>query len=281
MKKRRIILSVVALILFGLFFTSFLPAATIVYIKGKVQVQRSKERGWRKAKVGTSVDIGDKLRTAARSMADIVLDDAQKNLIRVEEKTLLAFDSTSLKQINRLDISHGKVYANIENLEEGLAFEVKTPSVVSGVRGTGWSVDSGEKQDEIAVFEDKVYLRAFDQQNKLVEEITIPEGYKVITERFQKPGKLIKLTEKELEYWNEFKMEVSERAAKIERGASKSSGFQSVAVSTGIEDKLERISEFQENIGEHLGEIQEQLENMFSEDDWQRWYDLIYDYWSH
>ena len=186
-------------------FVSILWAAVITNMEGNVQVQSAADKSWTKAKVGTTVNIGDGIQTARGSMADVDLDSTGKNKIRIEESTLIVINSTNAADINKLNLSHGKIFANVEEVKAGLGFEVTTPSAVAGVRGTGWSVESSDRRDEVATFKDSVFVRSMDQQGKVIDEVTVPEGFKTDIERFEKAGELSKLSEGEMQRFNEMR----------------------------------------------------------------------------
>ena len=169
--KKYYLISLFLILLFTSVNFSFprVDAAEIVYTKGKVQVQFGKDKIWRGAKTGMRMDSGDSLKTARRSHADIALD--KDNFIRVQEQTLVVFDSTTPGLINKFDLSQGELYANVESIREGLSFEVSTPSSVVGVRGTGWYVKSDFKKDEILVHEGTVFVRTFDKRKQALKEM--------------------------------------------------------------------------------------------------------------
>ncbi|MBN2120312.1 MAG: FecR domain-containing protein [Candidatus Omnitrophica bacterium] len=253
MKKSFLVLLMVLFI--GLFFIATLKAAEIVYTKGNVELQYSKEGVWKRAKTGMPLDIGDSVRTARNSKADIAVDDGKRNLIRLEEKTLLLLDSTSPGQINRLDLSHGKIYADIATVQSGLTFEVSTPSAVAGVRGTGWSVDSQENQDEVACYEDSVFVKAFDEAKNLITEIILNEGFKTMIERFKRPSELMGLTDREMNRWNDVKEEVTERTKQKPRKDKKA----------GRSDKFKKANDVQEKIKD-LDEIKDLTDELKQEE---------------
>ena len=194
------LISFVALLVLGLSLFS-VYAAKIVYVKGRVEVQPSSANIWQRAKKGTEINIGDSIRTARHSEAQVLLDESKKSFIDIAEQTLVIINSTSAGRINKLDLSHGKIFASVDKLQAGGVFEVSTPSSVAGVRGTSWSVASNSKRDEISVYKDSVFVEAYDKLKKLLSKITVPEGFKVIVERFGSPGELFPLNERDKREW--------------------------------------------------------------------------------
>ena len=86
MKKYQILVLGVILLL-GIFAAgTLLRAAEIIYVEGSVQVQSPEDKVWKNAEKGMSVAIGDSVRTARHSKADIAVDPAKKNTIRLGKR---------------------------------------------------------------------------------------------------------------------------------------------------------------------------------------------------
>ncbi|MBU0469015.1 MAG: S8 family serine peptidase [Candidatus Omnitrophica bacterium] len=212
MKKYMASLVLLMVMFLGTGFVSFVQAGEIVYVEGGVQVRREGDKDWHKGSGGEQVGIGDNIKTARGSTADIALDEGKKNLIRVEEKTLVILNSTVPGEITKLDLSQGKLYANIEGALHGINYEVSTPSSIVGVRGTGFSVNSTDDGDEAAVYENNIYVKGFDQNKKLLGEITLTGVTKTYVGRFKSPGASEVLSQEEIDRWKKVKEELFDHA---------------------------------------------------------------------
>ncbi|HOW35067.1 MAG TPA: FecR family protein [Candidatus Omnitrophota bacterium] len=185
---------------FGVIGTQrILNAAEIVYVEGNVQVQSPVDNIWKKAEKGMKVDIGDLIRTARHSVAEVALDPEKKNMIRVEPKTLVALQSSTEESIDRLDLSRGKVYSNLEGIKAGLSFEVSTPSAVAGVRGSSYSVYVERDADEVYAYKDTVFIKTYDVDKNEISETMLPEGFKTLIERFEAAGALMQISTREFD----------------------------------------------------------------------------------
>ena len=195
--KKFLMMTLCAVLLSGLAFLGVVRAAEMILVEGSVQVQSPVDKEWKNAEKGMQVQIGDSVRTARHSRAEIALDTDKKNTVRVEEKTLVVLNSATAGTVDRLDLTRGRVYANLEGIKEGLGFEVNTPSAVAGVRGSSYMVYVERDGDEVAAYKDTVYLRAFDQEKNQIGETMLPEGFKTIIDRFELPGALTSITNRE------------------------------------------------------------------------------------
>jgi len=191
--------------------------------------------------------MGDSIRTARRSKADVLLDEESNNFIRIEEQTLVILSSTYPGEINRFDLSHGMIYANIEETKAGLTYEVSTPSAVAGVRGTGWSSKSSDKGDEVATYDGSVFVKAFGKMKNLISEITVPKGFKTMIARFGSPSALVELTAQEMRRWRQAKEDASKRIkSRHKRQGNK-------------KNKMDKISKTQEDTLDSLNKIKDAI----------------------
>ncbi len=186
-------------------------AAEIIFVQGNVQVQSPGEDEWKKAENGMQVNIGDSIRTARHSKADIVLDAEKKNTVTLGEKTLIVLNSASADTIDRLDLSRGRLYSNMESIKSGLSFEVNTPSAVAGVRGSSYMVYAERDEDEVSAYKDTVFIKAFDADKNQISEIMLPEGFKTFIGRFEAPSALLQISNREFTRFDTIRDELINR----------------------------------------------------------------------
>ncbi len=150
-----------------------LEAAEIIYVEGAVWVLPVQEKAWKEAQGGMGLNLGDSIKTAKRARVDIALDEAKMNTVRIEQETLVVLHAGSPDFIDKISLSQGRIYGNVENLKKGLIFEVDTPSAVIGINGIGWSIYSKKDRDEISVYEDPVLVKSFDARKNLISKTII------------------------------------------------------------------------------------------------------------
>ena len=177
-----------------------------------VQIQSPNDEAWRKAEKGMQVNIGDTVRTARHSKIEIALDSGKMNTIQLGERTLAVLNSASADAIDRLELSRGRVYSNMEDIKAGLGFEVTTPSAVAGVRGSSYMVYSERDQDEVAAYKDTVFIKAFDADNNQLMEMMLPEGFRTFIERFQEPSALLQISLREFERFDAVRTDMVDRS---------------------------------------------------------------------
>jgi hypothetical protein len=187
-------------------------AAEVLFVQGNVQVQSPTDEVWKKAEKGMQLNIGDTVRTARHSKIDIALDPDKKNTIQLAEKTLAVLNSATADTIDRLDLSRGRVFSNMEGIKAGFDFEVTTPSAVAGVRGSSYMVYAERDQDEVAAYKDTVFLKAFDADKNQLMEMMLPEGFKTFIERFQEPSALLQVSLREFSRFDNIRNDMVSRS---------------------------------------------------------------------
>lgn len=159
----------------GISFAQRRPvSATIVFVKGKAEVQRFGERVWRPAELQMAVSPGDKLSTEAGSELEIRLDDG--SVLKLKDKSLLELDAMEkqakpLTTITSLKLGLGKLLGCVRKLSSKESkFEVTTPTAVAGVRGTVFAVFAEGDSTELDVLKGQVAVSGQLGAEKLVGE---------------------------------------------------------------------------------------------------------------
>jgi hypothetical protein len=248
---------------------SLLRAAEIIYLEGNVQVQPDGEEEWKKAEKGMKLNIGDSIRTARHSKADVALDEAKKNTIRIDPKTMIVLNSAMPGSIDRLDLSRGRVYSNLENIKAGLDFEVSTPSTVAGVRGSSYSVYSERDEDEVHAYKDDVYIKTYDANKNLLSESLLPEGFKTFIERFDTPSAITQISNREFSRSDAVVEDLSSRAegranVRAEREAA-AKAKEEKTKEEKAKDTQDTVSE-QQKVADTISDTKEIVEEQITED---------------
>jgi len=183
-------------------------AARIIYLKGRVKIQHPGDDFWVLAKRGMVVKDKDKIKTFAGSEAEIALDSTLKNILKIGPDTTITLEELKEK---RLYMPKGKVFSVIEALPAGSSFEIKTPTAVAGIRGSGISVDTDGRTTNVKCFEDRAYVKGINiDGTPMTEIIIIDKGYKRLIRRLEMPGELIALTAVERDEWSRFREKLKE-----------------------------------------------------------------------
>jgi len=218
--------------------------AKVILIKGDVQIQKAGKTGWTAAKEGMLLSNGDTAKTGKASAIELSFDKDNKNMVRLEENSTAILRGKMLKQI---ELPQGRIRSLVKNLKKESSFEIKTPTVVAGARGSGWDVTSSEKGDNVKALEDEIFVQSYDQQGSLIKEIYVREGWEVNIERFQAPGELVELTERDRNDWSSWREDLGERLqpAGTTEDKNRSQEFRNVET---IENITEKQNDFKEQI---------------------------------
>ena len=131
----------------------------IVLAKATGQVEvRSHQATWKSVSTGTSLHFGDVIRTGAQSKAEIRFESG---IIRMYENTILELPSQSpqLKvsddsgQLKKVFLQRGRSLFEVFKNRLSGGFEVASPSLITGVKGTTFRVTEEEGLKGVTVFE--------------------------------------------------------------------------------------------------------------------------------
>lgn len=180
------------------FFFSFLFTLTIVFIasvevraeisgtftvvKGDVKVT-SKNGTTENARVGKKVVPSDVITTGKESKAKIVMSD--KNIINISPNTMVVIekyinDEKRDRREASFEMLYGKIRATVKQKYDGEKnkFQVKSPAIIIGVRGTDFllSHNKVEKKSEVVCFQGKVVAGVLNPKGEIITPVILAPG---------------------------------------------------------------------------------------------------------
>lgn len=208
--KSVIILVLLSAVLFTFSTAGFAKEQILVgsftLVKGKVSIQRGGEEKWEKAEVDMPVYPGDRVKTEAKSEAELILDDG--SMLRIEEKTLIEIVDSRIeegrgeegKKSFLINLGIGKVLNNFKKLiHKESRCTIATTTAVAGIRGTEFSVECTEDKTEVAVYEGEVEV-AGKSEGVEKEAVKVSQDQQTTVEKGKAPLTPQSLTEKARRY---------------------------------------------------------------------------------
>jgi hypothetical protein len=225
-------------------------APEVIKVTGDPKIMKKGADQWVSCKLKMNVGNGDKIRTAKDDSVEIGFVDNRKNLVKVggdSEVVVVKGDDPYL-----VELINGEALALLMSLPEDSTFEVRTPTGVSGARGTGWRSATDGQRSSFEAYDNTIYVKGLNPDGSVMEEETdVDMGYKTTVERFEKPGRIEKLTEREMERWNSWRDDVKNREAKSNEVSDQGEGAGRGSTQAG-RDRLDRISREETNDVESL-----------------------------
>ncbi len=154
----------IALLIFAAATTSLAAdgKAMLTQLKGDVQVTTASGKTTA-AKDKMPVAAGDSVKTGAGAQAYIAF--AGGHVVKVDQLSVVKVAEIGAKA-TKVDLASGRVFAKTAKLQSGAVFNVKTPTAVAGVRGTGFEATPAS----FSVSEGEISVSAGGV------EVTLPEG---------------------------------------------------------------------------------------------------------
>ncbi|MEI7751552.1 MAG: FecR domain-containing protein, partial [Candidatus Omnitrophota bacterium] len=102
------------------------------------------------AQDGMVILPGDEVKTASEGSVEVILDGGKVGRVEVKEGSLFRIakaetDPATGDMNTLLDLAIGKILVKVESLKGNSRFEVKSPTALTGVRGTLFEVTVKEK----------------------------------------------------------------------------------------------------------------------------------------
>ena len=242
MKNMKIILILAAAVLVLLlvclffFFQGYTQPNSIVSVKGEVFLRQGPSGEWQRAEQNTRLAPNAELKVGAASSCDISLDDKMKDVVTVKDDSQVKIES--LKP-SRIFLQQGRVYSVIDNLKKIEDFQVRTPTAVVGVRGTGLEVSFLNGSTLASCFEHKIYVRSLDSRGNILGRREVPFGQCVAIDARGEFGNIYSLSPGDWEAWNMHKGRLAGMRTSIPKRVWMYSGRRD---STGWRQKMQAVS---------------------------------------
>ena len=192
--------AVIFLLLAGLVSTPLYGAeeenfsATLTDYDGEVAIQKPGEEEWLSVEKDMPLEERDRMKTGPFSFAEILMDDG--SLVTIEQNSEitiseLSADFETKKIKSSIFIAVGRLISNITAfMHRESRFSVHTPTLVAGVRGTEFVVETTDSEEtDVGVFEGQVTVGGIDSEGKLIEgsEVLVPTGRQTTVQKFKRP----------------------------------------------------------------------------------------------
>lgn len=169
-------------------------SATLVDFGGEAFLQKPGEAIWLPVEKNIPLEQSDRIKTGSNSYVEILIDDG--SLLKLEENSEMTMSELSAdfgtkKIATKLFLFFGRLVSNIAKFTHTRSrFAVQTPTVIAGVRGTEFIVETTDStQTDVGVFEGEVTVGAIDKEGKLIEgsEVRVQRGNQTSVQRNKRP----------------------------------------------------------------------------------------------
>ncbi len=153
-----------------------LAKAKVIELTGEVRYKNPDDLDWSAVSKDMELIEGASLFVGPDSECQLAFGDDFKSVTRLKQDTRVVLKSISAQP--QLELSAGEVFALVRNLKKESSFRVSTPTAVSTVRGTAFSVAAegigSAMNSTVQVYEHSVGFNPIDQPDK---EIPVWEGH--------------------------------------------------------------------------------------------------------
>lgn len=120
--------------------------AVITYLSGEVYFAEEESEDWAEPEAGQKLKQGTILRTGIDGELDIRL--SSETLLRLDNNSLMILEKSTLKNVN-LTLTEGRLYGRFHKLFKEQDINIKTDTVVAGIRGTDLVFETRDKESVV------------------------------------------------------------------------------------------------------------------------------------
>ena len=175
--------------------------AKIIDASGNVQVKTEASSSWQKAKPNTYLKEDSEVKTGSASECTIAFDEELENMLTIKENSYIKIEDL---RPGKIYMPKGRVFSLIDNLAKIEKFEIRTPTAIAGVRGTGDSVETGPGGTTVKCFSGKVSVQGLDKNGNLTDLLDLLAGVGIDVSPDGELGDFFELTDIDYNEWNAF-----------------------------------------------------------------------------
>jgi hypothetical protein len=152
--------------------------ATLAFISGRVEIQRSTDLAWKGGQEGMRLASGDRVRTFSSARAEVGFDDG--NVLRIKPDSLIVIGD--LTENVRTKVRKSSVRLLVSNIEadikksvvRGSQFRLEMPTATADIDKARMSVEiRSDKQSQVSVYSGQVDLDTGSQKVQVTDRKTV------------------------------------------------------------------------------------------------------------
>lgn len=152
--------------------------ATLAFISGRVEIQRSTDLAWKSGQDGMRLASGDRVRTFSSARAEVGFDDG--NVLRIKPDSLIVIGD--LTENVRTKVRKSSVRLLVSNIEadikksvvRGSQFRLEMPTATADIDKARMSVSiRPDKQSQVSVYSGQVDLDTGSQKVQVTDRKTV------------------------------------------------------------------------------------------------------------
>ncbi len=180
------------------------------YVAGDVLCKRYGDDKWAGLDRDSRLGDGDMITTAENSSVEIKFGKDMNNIISARADTSVKLDAITESGDKKITLEKGQFLADLEALDAGSRFEVKTPTAVCGVLGTGFETTATANSTTVKVYDGKVHVKSTGIRALISKPVVVTQGSQVVINKSQAPEQPTPLNEKDMEKWHNWKNDITE-----------------------------------------------------------------------
>jgi len=180
----------------------FSQVAKIVDMRGRVRVKTAAVERWRRPRLDMYLDSDAEIQTGRNSECTIAFDEDLENVITIKENSSITIESIAPGEVY---LPKGRIFSLIENLAKVQEFQIRTPTAIAGVRGTGDTVETDGENTTVKCFEGTIDVSGSASGSSSGHSKDLGSGSGLNVGPDGKPGAPFELGDDDWDEWDDFR----------------------------------------------------------------------------
>jgi hypothetical protein len=181
------------------------------YVSGYVSHKSGRDGQWSALDVDSAISDGDAIKTSKDSSVEIKFGRDMKNIISASEQTSIELKKIASSGDKRIALKEGTLLSDLKELDPNSRFEVKTPTAVCGVLGTGFEAQAAERSTIVKVYDGRVYVKGIGFRASLAKETIVEQGNQTLVHKSGVPEPPTPISQADMDKWDKWRNGQAER----------------------------------------------------------------------
>lgn len=175
------------------------------HVSGYVLYKKADDSAWSGLAVDTVLEDGVMVKTSKESNAEIKFGMDMKNVIAIQQDTLIELDRISVSGDKKIILKQGGLISELNEIDSGSTFEIRTPTAVCGVSGTSFEVLADHARTTVKVYEGQVRVKGTGMRSIVGQEVVVKGGAQTLIDKSHSPQAPTPLDQKDVDAWSKWR----------------------------------------------------------------------------
>jgi hypothetical protein len=188
----------------------------VTYLEGEVLYSKFDNGKWYKLNENTELEYGYIIDVKDNAFLQLSFEDSSVLNINEMSQILLENENSEVQGSKVIGLNFGSINADVKKITNNAVFEVQTPEMVVGVRGTEFNVSyETEEEAEVSVEQGEIEVALLEDDNIIQKSFVQKNNSAILNLQKNKIETIKKIIDKHKTMWQHFKNKREMRVNRI------------------------------------------------------------------